>query len=165
MTKAEYQRVLQWRTESLHHLRVHRLINEQLLKRYSYLKLPDEVLIKIQQRIYINLLNYNPDSVRKLILQIEALFVFAILKATLRSQKHDPFIKALYLQYKVPANCQALSYFSPERKEKAHLKDLLLYNMKSIKVELDNNSILLMDEKYIKIPIFLNSLTEATIGT
>ena len=37
--------------------------------------------------------------------------------------------------------------------------------MKSIKAELDNNSILLMDEKYIKIPIFLNSLTEATIGT
>lgn len=97
LAKAEYQRVLQWRTESLHHLRVHRLINEQLLKRYSYLKLPDEVLIKIQQRISINLLNYNPDSVRKLILQIEALFVFAILKATLRSQEHDPFIKALYL--------------------------------------------------------------------
>jgi hypothetical protein len=24
----------------------------------------------------------------------------------------------------VPTNCQALSYFSPERKEKAHLKDL-----------------------------------------
>ena len=62
---------------------------------------------------------YNVDSVRKIILQIEALFVFAILKATLRSQKHDPFIKGLYMQYKIPENCQALSYFEPERKEKA----------------------------------------------
>ena len=36
--------------------------------------------------------------------------------------------------------------------------------MKSIKVELDHNSLLLMDEKYIKLPMFLNSLTLRTIG-
>ena len=36
--------------------------------------------------------------------------------------------------------------------------------MKGIKVELDHNSLLLMDEKYIKMPIFLNSLTLRTIG-
>ena len=38
------------------------------------------------------------------------------------------------------------------------------YNMKGIKVELNHNSLLLMDAKYIKMPIFLNSLTEKTIG-
>jgi hypothetical protein len=31
------------------------------------------------------MLSFNPDTVRKLILQIEALFVFAILKGTLHS--------------------------------------------------------------------------------
>jgi len=36
--------------------------------------------------------------------------------------------------------------------------------MKGIKVELDHNSLLLMDEKYIKLPQFLNSLTQETIG-
>lgn len=36
--------------------------------------------------------------------------------------------------------------------------------MKGIKVELNHNSLLLMDAKYIKMPIFLNSLTEKTIG-
>ena len=45
--EAEYQRLLEWRKESLHHLRIHRLINDQLLKRYSYLKLPNDVLLKI----------------------------------------------------------------------------------------------------------------------
>ena len=59
------------------------------------------------------MLYYNPDIVRKLILQIEALFVFAILKATLYSQKTDPFIKGLLLKYKVPLNSKALTYFKP----------------------------------------------------
>ena len=33
-----------------------------------------------------------------------------------------------------------------------------------MKVELDRNSILLMDEKYIKMPIYLNKLSNETIG-
>jgi hypothetical protein len=77
--------VLKWRAFSKQHLRVHRLISEQMLKRYSYLKLPDKILENIQQKIYISLLEFDPDSVRKLIIQIEALFVFAILKSTLNS--------------------------------------------------------------------------------
>ena len=36
--------------------------------------------------------------------------------------------------------------------------------MKGIKIELDHNSLLLMDEKYIKLPIFLNKLTSETLG-
>ena len=36
--------------------------------------------------------------------------------------------------------------------------------MKGIKIELDHNSMLLMDEKYIKMPIFLSTLTKETIG-
>jgi hypothetical protein len=36
--------------------------------------------------------------------------------------------------------------------------------MKGAKVELDHNSLLLMDEKYIKLPQFLNSITLSTIG-
>lgn len=57
-----------WKEESLHYLRIHRLINDQLLNRFSYLKLSNELVTNIQKRIYINMLNYNPDIVRKLIL-------------------------------------------------------------------------------------------------
>ena len=37
--------------------------------------------------------------------------------------------------------------------------------MTGIKVELDKNSLLLMNEKYIQLPIFLNSITFKTIGS
>lgn len=42
--EAHRHAVMSWKAESLHYLRVHRLINEELLKRYSYLKLPNAVL-------------------------------------------------------------------------------------------------------------------------
>ena len=34
-----------------------------------------------------------------------------------------------------------------------------------MKVELDHNSLLLTNKKYIKLPLFLNSITKETIGT
>jgi hypothetical protein len=45
-----------WKEESLHHLRIHRLINDQLLSRFSYLRLSNELVTNIQKRIYINML-------------------------------------------------------------------------------------------------------------
>jgi hypothetical protein len=98
------------------------------------------------------------------IIQIEALYVFSILKATVSSQRNDPFIKGLLQKFKVPIDSPALSYFKPHRKEKIHLAGIEEYNMKGMKVELDHNSLLLTDEKYIKMPIFLNDLTDKTIN-
>lgn len=77
--------VMKRKAETLHYLRLHRLICGEMTKRYSYLRLSNEVLAKIHARISIDLSRYSPDSVRKVILQIEALYVFAILKATLSS--------------------------------------------------------------------------------
>jgi len=90
--------------------------------------------------------------------------VFAILKSTLSSQRNDPFLKGLLLKYKIPLETPALSYFQPKNMEKKDLQGIRDYNMKGIKVELDHNSLMLMDEKYIKLPIFLNSLTASTIN-
>jgi hypothetical protein len=64
----------------------------------------------------------------------------------------------------VPIDSPALSYFKPHRKEKIHLPGIENFNMKGIKMELDNNSLLLTDEKYIKLPIFLKALTDKTIN-
>ena len=152
------------KTEALHYLRVQRLINDEMTKRFSYLRLSNEVLQRIQSRIYVDLFQFNPDSVRKVIVQIEALYVFAILKSALSSQRNDPFIKGLLLKYKVPASSPALTYFKPLHQEKSQLEGIQGYNMKGVKVELAHSSLLLMDEKYIKLPQFLNSLTVRTIG-
>jgi hypothetical protein len=113
--------VMRRKAETLHYLRLHRLICGEMTKRYSYLKLSKEVLAKIHARIAVDLSRYNPDSVRKVILQIEALYVFAVLKATLSSQKLDPFIKGLLRKYKIPLETPALGYYKPEHKEKSHL--------------------------------------------
>jgi hypothetical protein len=72
-----------------------------MTKRYNYLKLPNPVIEKIQSRLGCDIRSYSPDSVRKIILQIEALYIFAILKSTLSSQRNDPFMKKLILQYKI----------------------------------------------------------------
>ena len=156
--------VMQRKAETLQYLRLHRLVCEEMTRRYSYLRLSNDVLKKIQEKIYVDLFQYNPDSVRKIILQIEALYIFAVLKATLASQRNDPFIRGLLLKYKVPPDSPALTYFKPQHKEKRHLKGIEEFNMKGVKVELNHGSLLLMDEKYIKMPIFLNSLTARTIG-
>ena len=77
--------VMSRKAETLHYLRLHRLILKEMTKRYSYLRLSNKVLQKIQARIKVDLRQYSPDSVRKVIIQIEALYVFAVLKATLSS--------------------------------------------------------------------------------
>ena len=46
-----------------------------------------------------------------------------------------------------------------------HLKGIEEYNMKSTKVELDHNSLILMNEKYMKIPLILNQINSDTLQT
>jgi len=162
--EAHRQEVMRRKADTLQYLRLHRLINDEMTKRYNYLKLSNSVLQKIQSKLALDLRRYSPDSVRKIILQIEGLYVFAVLKSTVSSQRTDPFIKGLLLKYKVSPDSPALSYYKPQHREKSHLQGISDYNMKGIKIELDHNSLLLMDEKYIKLPIFLNSLTARTIG-
>ena len=92
-------------------------------------------------------------------MQIEALYIFAILKSTISSQRKDPWVRKLLKTFKIDEDSPALDYPKTDHKEKEHLPGIEEYNMKGIKVELNHNSLLLMDEKYIKMPIFLNSLT------
>lgn len=67
----------------------------------------------------------------------------------------------MLLKYRVQLDSPALNIFNTKstHKEKSDLDGIRDYNMKGTKVELDNNSLLLMNEKYIKLPIFLNELT------
>ena len=44
----------------------------------------------------------------KVVLQVEALYVYAVLKSTLSSQRDDPFIKNMLLNFKVDPDSPAL---------------------------------------------------------
>lgn len=73
------------RAEARQYLRVARLIQNEMLMRYGHIALPEEVRTAVNKRIKIDMNRYDPRDVKKLILQVEALYVFAMLKATLSS--------------------------------------------------------------------------------
>ena len=134
------------------------------MTRYDFIQMQDELLQHIQSKLNTNLLEHNPDTVKKLIIQIEALYVFAIFKSLLYSQVNDPFIKGLLFKYQVPCNSEAIFAFKPTWWEKPQLQGLPQFNMKGIKVELDSNSIALTNKRFIKIPMILFELTKQTLG-
>jgi hypothetical protein len=156
--------ILEHRAVSSQFLKVQNLINRELLRRYSFVQLPDRVLTRIQKLVAVNLLDFNPDSVRKLIVQVEALFVFAVFKSLLKSEGRDPFVKGLLRKYGIPPDTEALATFQPVWHEKLLMPEVRAYDMRSAKVELDNNSIMLMDRRFIKIPELLNSITVRVLG-
>ena len=78
-----------------------RLIQNELLERYAHIKLTEEVREKIYNKIGLNLTRNRRRTVMKVILQVEALYVYAILRSTLSSQRDDPFIKNMLLNFKV----------------------------------------------------------------
>ena len=49
-------------------MRVHQLILNELVKRFSYVSMPDGILVNIQAHLAVDLLSYDTDLVRKLIL-------------------------------------------------------------------------------------------------
>lgn len=60
--------VINRKAETLQFLRLHKLINAEMTKRYNYLRISNQTLQQIQNKLAINILQYNPDSVRKIIL-------------------------------------------------------------------------------------------------
>jgi len=112
----------------------------------------------------VNLLSQDPNILKKLIIQVEALYVFAIFKSVLYSQRKDPFIKGLLYNFKIPTESTALRAYQTKWWEKPELQGVPEFDLRRTKVDLDNNSIVLMDEKFIKIPELLHKLTQQTIG-
>lgn len=163
--KEDLRQIMEVRNESIQFLKLQKLVSEKLAKRFYYLQLPDYILKKIIEKMLVDLSAFNSDSVKKVIVQIESLFVFAILKSVLSSQRRDPHIKNLLGEYHIPLNSRALDYFKPTNYEKDMLPDLYLYNMKGVKADLDANSILLMNKQFIRIPKILNSLTTEIFET
>ena len=60
------------------------LLNE-LLQRYEHIQLTEEVRANIYNKIGLDLARNRARTVNKVILQVEALYVYAVLKSTLSS--------------------------------------------------------------------------------
>ena len=72
----------------------------------------------------------------KAILQIEALYVYSILKATVSSQRDDPFIKNMLINFKVAVDSPALEIENQTYRDKRQMKGLASFKIQAIRTEL-----------------------------
>lgn len=72
----------------------------------------------------------------KAILQIEALYVYSILKATVSSQRDDPFIKNMLINFKVAVDSPALEIEKQTCRDKRQMKGLASFKIQAIRTEL-----------------------------
>lgn len=152
------------RAESFQYLRVARLIQNELLKRYGHVELTEDVREKIYRKIGLDLSRNRRRTVMKVILQVEALYVFAILRSTLSSQRDDPFIKNMLLNFKIAMDSPALEIEKQRHKERKDLAGIEAFKMSAVKQDLDRNSGFLMNANFIKLPGQNRKLAEDAVG-
>ena len=101
---------------------------------------------------------FNRIVVEKVVLQIEALYVFAILKSTLSSQRYDPYIKNMLINFKVDVESPALIIEEQPLKLKGeNLHDgILAFRFDAIKNELSKSAISVSNGKYMQLPKLLH---------
>ena len=95
--------------ETLHHLRIHNLILEKMVEKYTYLELNDKQRLEIQKKVIIDPKNFNLDAGKLYILQLESLYIYSYLKSYIYSKKDNPEIEKLLLEYKIPSNSKAFN--------------------------------------------------------
>jgi hypothetical protein len=125
------------RAESKQYLRVARLIQKELLQRYAYIGMKEHVREAIYARVALDLVRYPRRSVRKIVLQVEALYVYAILKSMLASQANDPFIRNMFCNFKICTDSPALQYQPQKIILKSDLPGISLFKMAGARDELE----------------------------
>ena len=143
------EQTIRLRAESFQYLRVARLIQNELLKRYGHHALTEDVREKIYAKIGLNLTRNRRRTVMKVILQVEALYVFSVLRSTLSSQRDDPFIKNMMLNFKIAQDTPALVIERQNHQERKDLKGIEAFKMSAVRQELDRNSAFLTNAAFI----------------
>ena len=95
---------------------------------------------------------------------MEALYVFAVLKSTVSSQRDDPFIKNMLLNFKVHADSPALEIEKQNYVEARNLQGIKAFKMMSVRTDLDKNSVFLSSPALIRLPEKNRRLAEEAIG-
>jgi hypothetical protein len=83
--------------------------------------LPEPVRLAIYKLINLDLNKSTKKSVHKAILQVEALYVYSVLKSVVSSQRDDPFVKNMMLNFKVASDSPALTIYKQPVKDKKDL--------------------------------------------
>jgi hypothetical protein len=128
-----------------------------MISRYSDLAMLESTKSNILKKVgEIN--KFNRIVVEKVVLQIEALYVFAILKSTLSSQRYDPYIKNMLINFKVDVESPALIIEEQPLKLKGeNLHDgILAFRFDAIKNELSKSAISVSNGKYMQLPKLLH---------
>ena len=73
------------RRNALFKLNAERLFVQELAHKYDYIKMPDSIKQNIKKRLVVDLKKFDPHRVQVLALQVEALFVFSVLKSVIFS--------------------------------------------------------------------------------
>ena len=79
-----------------------RIIQNELIYKYQDIYMPGKLKKRIRQLVEatVDFESYpRPDDVKNVIMQVEALYVYSVLKSVLHSQSHDPMIQKLMAKY------------------------------------------------------------------
>jgi hypothetical protein len=137
-------------------LRLHDLIVRDFTNLYPYITLSKENREHIKNRLALpdtlQLTKYS-DGIRRLFLQIEALFVFSILKSTITSQLgRDTWVRKVLRHHDIPLDAPALTYFVPPVKGKSSYgPELATFDIREVKQSLCTSSLLLTRPSFLQL--------------
>ena len=105
------------------------MIQNELLKRYPHIALTEDTREKIHKKIGYDLTKNRQRTVSKVVLQVEALYVYAVFRSKLSTQCDDSFIKNMLLNFKVKQDSPALEIDKQRYKEKKDLQGIIAFKI------------------------------------
>lgn len=106
------------------------------------------------------------DVIRRLFLQIEALYVFSMLKSTITSQfGRDTWVRKVLRDHDIPLDSPALTYFDPPVREKSSFgPQIASFNIREVKQSLCTSSLLLTRPSFMQLQSRLSTIFHDTLA-
>lgn len=140
-----------------------RLISNEMVRRYDNHNISDSMRRNILNRTG-DITRFDYELVARVVQQVEAQYVFSILKSTLSSQRSDPFVKNMLNNFHIDPQTPALQI---EMLPVMHKMDLhpgiLEFKFSAILNELSGGSISVSNAKYMQLPKLLGEITADSI--
>lgn len=120
----------------------------------------DATRTKIYSKLRIDLREYDTIIVEKVIMQVEALYSYSILRALVSSERNDPFIKNMMINFRVTSDSPALEIYKQPKRDKNELHNgIMQFRMNGIRSMLVKGSMMLSSAKYMALPKLLYGMT------
>jgi hypothetical protein len=115
--------------------------------------------------VSLQLTKYS-DDIRRLFLQIEALYVFSILKSTITSQVgRDTWVRKVLRDHEIPLDAPALTYFVPPvRGKSSYGPELASFDIREVKQSLCTSSLLLTRPSFLQLQSRLSTIFHDTLA-